>query len=42
MVICLIMPGRSMFTVEDKTDSLASKFTMTNEGCVMKGEESSI
>ena len=31
-------PSRSMFIVEDKTDSLASKFTMTNEGCVMKGE----
>ena len=30
--------GRSMFIVEDKTDSLASKFTMTNEGCIMKGE----
>ena len=24
-------PGRSMFIVEDKTDSLTSKFTMTNE-----------
>ena len=31
-------PGRSMFIVEDKTDSLASKFTMTNAGCIMKGE----
>ncbi len=31
-------PGRSMFIVEDKTDSLSSKFTMTNAGCIMKGE----
>ena len=31
-------PGRSMFIVEDKTDSLASKFTMTNAGCIMEGE----
>ena len=30
--------ARSMFIVEDKTDSLSSKFTMTNEGCIMKGE----
>ena len=31
-------PGLSIFIVEDKTDSLASKFTMSNEGCIMKGE----
>jgi hypothetical protein len=30
--------ARSMFIVEDKEDSLASRFTMSNEGCVMKGE----
>ena len=35
-------PARSIFIVEDKTDSLSSKFTMTNEGCVMKGEENLI
>ena len=30
--------GLSVFIVEDKTDSLASKFTMNNQGCLMKGE----
>ena len=30
--------ARSLFIVEDKTDSLSSKFTMSNEGCIMKGQ----
>ena len=30
--------NRSLFVVEDKTDSLSSKFSMSNEGCVMKGD----
>ena len=38
MVIYHISPGLSIFIVEDKTDSLSSKFTMTNQGCIMKGE----
>lgn len=30
--------SRSLFIVEDKKDSLSSRFTMTNEGCIMKGD----
>ena len=30
--------ARSMFIVENKEDLLSSRFTMSNEGCVMKGE----
>ena len=30
--------SKSLFIVEDISDSLSSRFTMTNEGCVMKGE----